>query len=73
MSTICSKLQRIYDDTVHFCFDTAFEYDNNNIKAKDEDSGDNMVGKEDLKPGMYVYYKRGDGHKKTVRTSTLWK
>ena len=55
MSTLCSKLQRIYDDTVHFCFDTVVEYYNNNIEANDEDSGDNIVGKDDLKPGIDVY------------------
>ena len=32
-----------------------------------EDSGDYIVVKEDFKPGMDVYYKRGDGHNKTTR------
>ena len=55
MSTFCSKLQRIYDDTVHFCFATTVEYDNDDIKANVEDSGDDIVGKDDLKLGwMYT-------------------
>ena len=55
MSTFCSKLKRIYDDTVHFCSATAVEYENDDIEANDEDSGENMFGEEDFKSGMDVY------------------
>ena len=67
MSTFFYKLQRIYDDTVHFCFVTAVEYDNDDIKANFEESGDNIVGKDNFKPGMGIYYKHGNGHNKTAR------
>ena len=50
-----------------FFFATAVEYENDNIEANVEDSGDNIVGKDNFKPGMDVYYKRGDGHNKTAR------
>ena len=66
MSTFCSKLRSIYDDTVHFYFATAVEYDNDDIEANVEDSGDNIVGEGDFKPGMDVYYKLGDGHNETT-------
>ena len=58
MSTLCSKLRRIYDNTVYYCFSTAVEYDNDDIEENVED----IVGKGDFKPGMDVYYKCGDGH-----------
>ena len=67
MSTFYFKLRRIYNDTVHFCFATAVEYENDDIEANVEDSGENIVGKGNFKPGMDVYYKRGDGHNKTTR------
>ena len=66
MSTLCSKLRRIYNDTVHFCFATSVEYDNDEIEENFKDSGDNIVGKVNFKPGMDVYYKYGDGHNKTA-------
>ena len=65
MSTFCSKLQRIYDNMVNF-FATADEYDNDDIEANFEDSGDDIVGKDDFKPGMGVYYKLGNGHNETT-------
>ena len=43
------------------------EYDNYDIEANVEDSGDDIVGKDYLKPGMDVYYKRCD-----VRNKTAW-
>ena len=46
MSTFCSKLRRIYNNTVHFCFATAVEYDNDDIEANVEDSGDDIVGED---------------------------
>ena len=52
---------------MHFCFATAVEYDNDDIEANVEDSGDNIVGKDDFKPGMDVYYKRGDDHNETAQ------
>ena len=38
-----------------------------NLEQHVEDSGDNIVGKDSFKPGMDIYYKRGNGHNKTVR------
>ena len=46
---------------MHFCFDTAVEYDNDDIEANVEYSDDNIVGKDNFKPWMDVYYKRGYG------------
>ena len=46
---------------------SAVEYDNNNIEASVEDSGDDIVWEENFKPGMDVYYKRGDGHNETAQ------
>ena len=66
MSSFCSKLRRIYENTVDFCFATAVEYDNDDIEANFEDSGDDIVGKDDFKPGMGVYYKCGDSHNETA-------
>ena len=67
MSTFSSKLQRIYNDTVHFCFATAVEYDNDGIEANVEDSGDDIFGEDNFKPVMGVYYKPGDDHNTTAR------
>ena len=66
ISILCSKLWRIYDDTVHFCFATSVEYENDDIGSNIEDSGDDIVGKDDFKPGMDVYYKRGNEHNNTA-------
>ena len=66
MSILCSKLRRIYDDTVHFCFATSVEYDNDDIGSNIEDSGDDIVEKDYFKSGMDVYYKCGNGHNKTA-------
>ena len=46
-------------------FATSVEYDNDDIGGNVEDSGDDIVGEDYFKPGMDVYYKRGDGHNKT--------
>ena len=51
---------------MHFCFATDIEYDNNQIEANVEDSGDGIVGESFFKPGMDVYYKSGDGHNETA-------
>ena len=67
MPTFCSKLRRIYDDTVHFCFSTVVEYDNDDIEANVEYSGDDIFGKGNFKPGVDLYYERGDGHNETAR------
>ena len=56
-----------YTTTHPFFFAAAFEYDNDDIESNVEDSGDNIVGKDNFKPGMDVYYKRGDGHNNTAR------
>ena len=66
MSKLCSTLRRIYNDTVHF-LNTAVEYENYYIEANVEDSGDDIVGEEDFKPGLDLYYKCGDGHNETDR------
>ena len=50
---------------MHFCFAISIEYDNDDIEANVEDSGDNIVRKDDFKSGMDVYYKRGDVHNET--------
>ena len=55
----------IYDDMVHFCYATAVKYDNDDIEANVEDSGDDKVGEDDFLPGMDVYYKCGNGHNET--------
>ena len=52
---------------------SAVEYDNNNIEASVEDSGEDIVGEENFKPGMDVYYKRGDGRIVERRISTVTK
>ena len=52
---------------MHFCFSTVVKYENDDIEANVEDSVDNIVGEEDFKPGMDVYYKHGDGHNETAR------
>ena len=62
MSTLCSKLQRIYNYTVNFCFATAVEYENDDLETNVEESGDDIVGNDDFKPGVGVYYKCGYGH-----------
>ena len=54
MITFFSKLRRIYNNTVHFCFAAAVEYENNDIGANVEDSGDDIVGEEYFKPGIDV-------------------
>ena len=54
MSNFWSKLQRIYNNTVHFWFSTAVKYDNSDIEANFEDFGENIVGEDDFKPGMDV-------------------
>ena len=66
MSKFYSKLRSIYNYKVHFCFANAIEYENDDIEANAEDYGDNIVGKDDFKPGIGVYYKRGDGHNETA-------
>ena len=52
---------------MHFCFATAAEYDNDAIEANVEDSIDDIVGEENFKSGMDVYYKHGDCHKDIAR------
>ena len=52
---------------MHFCFPTAIEYYNDDIEANVEDSCDDIVGEDNFKPGMDVYYKRGDGHSEIAR------
>ena len=48
-------------------FNTAVEYENDYIESNVEDSGDDIVGEDDFKPGADVYYKCGDGHNETAR------
>ena len=56
-----------YKTTQWILFATAIEYENDEIEANVEDSGDNIVGEDDFKPVMDVCYKTGDGHNKTAR------
>ena len=56
----------MYDNTVHFCFGTVFEYDNDDTEANVEDSGDDIVGEDNFKPGIDIYYKCGYGHNETA-------
>ena len=56
-----------YTTTQCIFFATAVEYDNDDTEANVEDSGDNILGEDDSKTGMGVYYKRGDIHNKTAR------
>ena len=42
---------------MHFCLATAVEYENDHIEANVEDSGYDIVGEDDFKPGIDVYYK----------------
>ena len=52
---------------MHFCFDTAIEYYNDEIEASVERCGDDIVGEDGFKPGMDVYYKFGKGNNETAR------
>ena len=52
---------------MYFCFATSVEYDNYEIEANVEYSGEDIVGEDYFKPGMDVCYKRGDGHNETAR------
>ena len=52
---------------MNFCFDISAEYDNDDIKENVEDSSDDIVGKDDFKTWMDVYYKRGNVHNETDR------
>ena len=52
---------------MNFCFDISAEYDNDDIKENVEDSSDDIVGKDDFKTWMDVYYKRGNVHNETAR------
>ena len=54
MSAFCSKLRRIHDKKVNFCFDNAVEYDKDDKEANAEDSGDDIVGGDYFKPGIDV-------------------
>ena len=54
MSAFCSKLRRIHDEKVNFCFDNAVEYDKDDKEANAEDSGDDIVGGDYFKPGIDV-------------------
>ena len=56
MSTLCSKLRRIYDDKVHF-FATAVEYYNDDIKANVEDSLEKLLGNPDSYALLHHYIK----------------
>ena len=72
-STFYSKLRKIYNDKVHFYFDTAVEYENDDIESNVEDSGDNIDGEEDLKLG-WMYNANVEMYKtRQLSTSTLWK
>ena len=51
---------------MNFCFDISAEYDNDDIKENVEDSSDDIVGKDDFKTWMDVYYKRGNEHNNTA-------
>ena len=50
-----------------FWFSNAVEYNNDDIEANFEDSGDNIFREDYFKPGMDVYYKHGGGYNETAR------
>ena len=54
-------------DSVHFCSATDVEYDNDDIDANVEDSSEDIVGEENCKPSMGVYYKRCYGRNETAQ------
>ena len=56
-----------YKTTQWILFATAIEYENDEIEAKIEDSGDDIVVEDDFKPGMDACYKSGDGYNKTAQ------